>query len=51
MELDKKLIGHEFKPFTAIVEAGKIKLFCKAIGEEDPTTPTRPRPRPPATPA
>ena len=36
MELDKKLIGHEFKPFTATVEAGKIKLFCKAIGEEDP---------------
>ena len=25
MELDKKLIGHEFKPFTATVEAGKIK--------------------------
>jgi len=36
MELDKKLIGHEFAPFTATVEAGKIKLFCKAIGEEDP---------------
>ena len=36
MELDKKLIGHEFEPFTATVEAGKIKLFCKAIGEEDP---------------
>ena len=34
MELDKKLIGHEFTPFTATVEAGKIKLFCKAIGEE-----------------
>jgi acyl dehydratase len=36
MELDKKLIGHTFEPFTATVEAGKIKLFCKAIGEEDP---------------
>jgi len=36
MELDRKLIGHTFKPFTATVEAGKIKLFCKAIGEEDP---------------
>src|ERR1700681_2714226 len=36
MELDKKLIGHTFKPFTATVEAGKIKLSCKAVGEEDP---------------
>jgi acyl dehydratase len=36
MQLDKKVIGHEFKPFTATVEAGKVKLFCKAIGEEDP---------------
>ena len=35
MELDKKLIGHKFQPFTAMVEAGKIRLFCKAIGEED----------------
>jgi acyl dehydratase len=35
MLLDKKLIGHTFKPFTATVEAGKVKLFCKAIGEED----------------
>jgi acyl dehydratase len=36
MQLDKKLIGHAFKPFTATVEAGKIRLFCKAIGESDP---------------
>jgi hypothetical protein len=36
MQLDKKVIGHEFKPFTATVEAGKVRLFCKAIGEEDP---------------
>ena len=36
MQLDKKLIGHEFKAFTTTVEAGKIRLFCKAIGEEDP---------------
>ncbi len=36
MQLDKKIIGHEFKPFSATVEAGKVKLFCKAIGEEDP---------------
>jgi acyl dehydratase len=36
MQLDKKSIGHEFKAFTATVEAGKVRLFCKAIGEEDP---------------
>ncbi|MBS0549380.1 MAG: MaoC family dehydratase N-terminal domain-containing protein [Proteobacteria bacterium] len=36
MQLDKGLIGHTFKPFTTVVEAGKVKLFCKAIGEEDP---------------
>src|SRR5207249_7522552 len=35
-DLDKKHIGHEFKPFTAVAEAGKLRLFCKAIGEEDP---------------
>jgi acyl dehydratase len=34
--LDRKLIGHTFKPFTTTVEAGRIRLFCKAIGEEDP---------------
>ena len=36
MQLDKKLIGHTFKPFTTTVEGGKIRLFCKAIGEDDP---------------
>jgi acyl dehydratase len=36
MQLDKKIIGHEFKAFSAVAEAGKVKLFCKAIGEEDP---------------
>ena len=36
MQLDKKIIGHEFKAFSAIAEAGKVRLFCKAIGEEDP---------------
>ncbi|MEO8559401.1 MAG: MaoC family dehydratase N-terminal domain-containing protein [Rhodospirillales bacterium] len=34
--IDKKHIGHQFNPFSTIVEAGKIKLFCKAIGEENP---------------
>ena len=36
MQLDKKLIGHKFNAFTTTVEAGKIRLFCKAIGEDDP---------------
>ena len=36
MQLDKKLIGHTFQPFSTVVEAGKIRLFCKAIGEDDP---------------
>ena len=36
MQIDKKHIGHEFKAFTTVAEAGKLKLFCKAIGEEDP---------------
>ena len=35
MQLDKNVIGHEFKPFSTTAEAGKVKLFCKAIGEED----------------
>jgi acyl dehydratase len=36
VQIDKKHIGHEFKAFTAVAEHGKLKLFCKAIGEEDP---------------
>jgi acyl dehydratase len=36
VQIDKKHIGHEFKAFSAVAEAGKLKLFCKAIGEEDP---------------
>jgi len=36
MQLNKKVVGQEFKAFSATVEAGKVRLFCKAIGEEDP---------------
>ena len=36
MHFDKKLIGHEFKAFDSVAEAGKVRLFCKAIGEDDP---------------
>ena len=35
MQLDKKVIGHEFKAFSSTAEASQVKLFCKAIGEED----------------
>ena len=34
--IDRKHIGHKFQAFSATVEAGKIRLFCKAIGEENP---------------
>ena len=34
--IDRKHIGHQFAPFTTTVEAGKIRLFCKAVGEENP---------------
>ena len=30
MELDKKLIGHTFKPFTTTVEAGRLDLAALA---------------------
>jgi acyl dehydratase len=36
VHFDKKIVGHEFKAFSTTVEAGRVKLFCKAIGEEDP---------------
>ena len=34
--LDKQFIGHEFTPFTAEVEKGRLKFFAKAIGETNP---------------
>jgi len=34
-------------PSSSTVEAGKVKLFCKAIAREDPISPTRPPPRKP----
>jgi acyl dehydratase len=34
--IDKKHVGHKFPAFSTTVEAGKIRLFCKAIGEENP---------------
>ena len=31
--IDRKHIGHRFPPFRSLIEAGRIRLFCKAIGE------------------
>jgi acyl dehydratase len=33
--IDKRHIGHVFPPFSSIIEAGRLRLFCKAIGETD----------------
>jgi len=34
--IDRKFIGHELPPHSARVEAGRLRLFAKAIGENDP---------------
>jgi acyl dehydratase len=34
--IDRKFIGHELPPHSALVEAGRLRLFAKAIGETDP---------------
>lgn len=34
--LDRSKIGHEFEPFTAEVEQGRLRFFAKAIGETNP---------------
>ena len=31
--IDRKHIGHVFPAFESTIEAGRIRLFCKAIGE------------------
>lgn len=31
--IDRKHIGHAFPAFSSTIEAGRIRLFCKAIGE------------------
>jgi acyl dehydratase len=31
--IDRKHVGHVFPAFRSTIEAGRIKLFCKAIGE------------------
>jgi acyl dehydratase len=34
--IDRRHIGHRFPAFVSLVEAGRIRLFCKAIGESSP---------------
>lgn len=34
--IDRQHIGQRFPSFSTTVEAGRIKLFCKAIGETNP---------------
>ncbi len=36
VELSKDIIGTSSEPFKFLVERGKIKEFCLAIGESDP---------------
>jgi len=31
--IDTRHIGHKFTPFDSIIEAGRVRLFCAAIGE------------------
>ena len=31
--IDTRHIGHRFTPFETIIEAGRVRLFCQAIGE------------------
>ncbi|ASK33865.1 acyl dehydratase [Alcanivorax sp. N3-2A] len=34
--IDQRFIGHCFEPFSAEVEAGRLRAFANAIGERDP---------------
>jgi acyl dehydratase len=31
--IDTRHIGHKFTPFDSMIEAGRVRLFCEAIGE------------------
>jgi acyl dehydratase len=31
--IDTRHIGHRFTPFDSVIEAGRVRLFCQAIGE------------------
>ena len=34
--IDTKFIGHVFEPFEVAVEAGRLRFFAKATGQQDP---------------
>jgi acyl dehydratase len=34
--MDRRHIGHVFPSFETTIEAGRVRLFCKAIGETNP---------------
>ena len=34
--IDRKHIGRAFPPYTSLVEAGRVRLYCQAIGETAP---------------
>ena len=34
--IDKRFIGHSMPAFSAVVEAGRLRFFAKAIGQTDP---------------
>ncbi|WP_064577002.1 MaoC family dehydratase N-terminal domain-containing protein [Cupriavidus gilardii] len=34
--IDRQYIGHRMAPFTVPVEAGRLRLFAKATGQQDP---------------
>ncbi|MBI3395886.1 MAG: MaoC family dehydratase N-terminal domain-containing protein [Spirochaetia bacterium] len=36
MALSKEIVGRKLDPYTFTVERGKVKEFCKAIGETNP---------------
>ena len=34
--IDRRHIGHTMAPFTVPVEAGRLRFFAKATGQDDP---------------
>lgn len=31
--IDRNYIGHQFPPYTSLIEAGRVRLYCQSIGE------------------
>lgn len=36
MELSKEIAGRKLRPYSFVVERGKVREFCRAIGETNP---------------